>query len=160
MWGGAKYTQEEFNTLLEGKLSTGEKIPIFKYDQIENGVKDLPHRYAIVLPFELCEESGSFSNSTISSPLAISRVGGKEVFEKLGNLKARYLTESLRCLHPYDDYTFEPSQPPLGRLLFVGTGYNGDLIGYISLSGSPSGRPSRINGGKFVGVSKQKGMGQ
>ena len=138
--GSAKYTQEEFDTLLSGQLPTGEKIKIFKYEQIEKGVENLPHRYAIVTTYDLVKDlkSGYYKREQfVSNPLAISRAGGKELLGKYHDL-AKRSDEDLGCYHPFSGR--DPSQPQ-GRLLFVdftdyGLGGSNDLVNY----------------GRFVGV--------
>ncbi len=54
--GSAKYDNQEFYDILEGRVPSGEEIPMFNYEEIKEGVENLPHRFGIVTPYDLVKD--------------------------------------------------------------------------------------------------------
>src|SRR3989338_6642156 len=51
----AKYRQEEFDAILEGKTADGATIPMYKLEDIKSGVSNLPHRFGVVMPYAVAQ---------------------------------------------------------------------------------------------------------
>ena len=136
----AKYTDKEFNDLLEGRLPDGSSIELHRLDDIKRGVPNLGHRFGVVMPYSLAQntESGFYKEEAfVRNDLAIARAGGPE------NLLAYHKSAKdgdgdVGCYHPFNGRDTNVSQ---GRLLF--------LINYCY---GLSGDSSLDNDGRFVGV--------
>ena len=56
--GSAKYTNQEFDDLLDGKLPDGSAIKLYHFDdEIKKGVSDLPHQFGIVMPYSVAQNT-------------------------------------------------------------------------------------------------------
>ena len=117
----AKITAKEARGLLDGKLPTGEEIPIYPYSEFRDGIAGLPTRYGVVLDFELARKSKSgYARFEIlkQDPLMIVRAGGVEAArEYLDRTAARHGTERMGSRHPFN--RIDPNQPQT-RLLNLG----------------------------------------
>ena len=137
----AKYTPEEFNSLLEGKLSDGTSLDLYSFEDIKKGVSGLPHQFGVVMPYKTAKETTSGSHKKkawIKNPLVIARNGGRQNLEDYFD-KAKDSDGDVGNYHPFDG---RDATTPQGRVLFVY--YNGSgLVGNDDLS----------DGARFVGVS-------
>ena len=140
----AKYTEDEFNGLLEGKLPDGSSLALYPYEDIEKGVSNLLHRFGIVMPYQTAKETSSGYHKKrgfLENPLAIARNGGRENLEGYYE-KARNEKGDLGNWHVYGKDR-DPTVPQ-GRLLFLSIDYGG-LYGNNNLD----------NNGWFVGVAPE-----
>ena len=116
-----KITASEARDLLEGKLPSGEEIPIYPYGEFSAGIATLPMRYGVVLDFGLAKESTSgYEQFDVlkGNPLMIVRAGGAQpAATYLDKAAARHGTERMGHLHPFN--RIDPSQPQT-RLLNLG----------------------------------------
>jgi hypothetical protein len=118
---GAKISEGEAQSVVDGKLFDGSEIPVFPYNEFKQGVADLPRRYAVVLDFETAKNSKSGKETfddLKDDPLMIVRAGGVEAAAAYLD-KARDRNESAvmgnwHCLNDID-----PDQPQT-RVLFLG----------------------------------------
>jgi len=139
--GGARYTDEEFDMLLQRKVADGSRIDMYKFEDIEAGIDNLPHRFGIVAPYRMMEDTKSGQHEKekfVSNPLAIARNAGvKNLLEyhAMTNFMGR-----TGCYHPFD---YRNPVVRQGRLLFLGSRQDG-LDGYDPLH----------NDGRFVVVKK------
>jgi len=117
----AKITANEARDLLNGKLPTGDEIPIYTYSEFRDGIDDLPMRYGVVLDFELARKSTSgYERFEVlkQDPLMIVRAGGAGAASKyLDKAAARHGTERMGSRHPFN--RIDPNQPQT-RLLNLG----------------------------------------
>jgi hypothetical protein len=138
----AKYTQEEFDNLLEGIVANGDEIPLYKYeDVLENPA--LPHRFGIVMKYSVAQSTFTDyfkEESFIENPLVIARAGGSQYLKEYHSL-AKYSDGEVRNSHIYNGR--DPSEPS-GRLLYLYS-VNYGLSGYIDLN----------NYGRFLGVAPE-----
>ena len=118
---GARISEWEAQGLLDGKLPDGNEVPVFSFGEFENGISDLPRRYAVVLDFETAKTSNN-GNAPFDvlkdDPLMIVRAGGVELaaayLDKARDRKTSAVAGSWHCLHDID-----PDQPQT-RVLFLG----------------------------------------
>jgi len=104
---GAKISEGEAQSVVDGKLFDGSEIPVFPYNEFKQGVADLPRRYAVVLDFETAKNSKSGKETfddLKDDPLMIVRAGGVEAAAAYLD-KARDRNESAvmgnwHCLSP------------------------------------------------------------
>mgnify|MGYP001197462400 CR=1 FL=1 len=141
--GSAKYTDKEFDDLLDGKLPDGTPIQLYKFEDIKNGVSSLPHRSGIVMPYSMAQntESGYHQKKPfLENPLVIARAGGLENLEAYYE-KAKHSDGDLGCYHPFDG---RDASTPQGRVLFLNNYYSGlDCYNYL------------VNFGRFVVVAPE-----
>ncbi len=141
----AKYTNEEFDNLLEGKLPSGEEINICTVDDLRSTSKKLTDpfgRYAVAIPIEKAQEKDSgYLNKTdfMNNDLVLARAGTLEYLEKYFDKAVSGGT--VGSWHRFSE--IDPSQPQ-GRVLYVVTDSIG-LIGNFSLGDDAS----------FVGVAPE-----
>jgi hypothetical protein len=142
--GSAKYVGKEFDNLLDGELPDNTSIQIYRFDEIKKGIKSLPHKFGVVMPYSLAQ--GTISgyhqkDSFINNPLVIARAGGIENIEKYYDL-AKSEEGNLGSYHPFNG---RDASVPSGRLLFLGDDCDG-LGGDDSLDDDV---------GRFVGVAPE-----
>ena len=136
----ARYTEEEFDNLLDGNLLDGSSIKLHSLEDIRQRVLDLPHRFGVVMPYSVAQgtKSGYHKKKDfITNPLAIARNAGSENLEEYHEL-AKHSDGDLGCYHPFNG---RDASVPQGRVLFLGSSYLG-LSGYGYLDYN----------GRFVGV--------
>ncbi len=149
IYHSAKYTDQEFDYLLDGKLPDGKKISLFLLDKIQAGVSNLPHQFGVVMPYTLAQgtASGYYQKKAfVENPLVIARAGGlenlEEYFEKAkGGNNSGDAKDKVGSWHPFNGRDASQAQ---GRVLFLGS-YYGGLSGNFSLS----------DNGRFVGVAPE-----
>ena len=123
----AKITSGEARDLLDqGKLPDGSAIPMYAYDEISQGISEMPTRHGIVLDYQLAKKSTSgyelFRNLR-RDPLMIARAGGPEAAEAyLDKAAARHGTRRMGSFHPFN--RIDPDQPQT-RLLNLGGNQGG-----------------------------------
>ena len=140
----AKYTQKEFDELLEGKITgTSSTLPLFRLEEIKVGISSLPHRFGIIMPYETAQKTNSGYHQKkpfLENPLVLARAGTLEHLEKFYE-KSKHTDGDLGNYHPFKGR--DPQQPQ-GRVLFVSNNYDG-LSGFSILDIS----------GRFVGVAPE-----
>jgi len=134
----ARYTPDEFNSLLTGELPDG-KFPLFKLEDVTESLA-VPHRFGIVMPYSDAQATPSSYHSKedfLQNKLVIARCAGS--LDKLAAFYDKAKGSSgVGNWHPFAGR--DPSTPQ-GRVLFVGYSYYG-LDGGINLNLD----------GRFVGV--------
>jgi len=140
----AKYTDTEFNDLLEGKLPSGITIPLYNFEDIKTGKSGLPHQFGVVMPYSIAQGTSSGyhqKEAFLENPLVIARAAGVldqlEAYYKL----AKADDNDLGNYHPFSGRDATTSQ---GRLLYLSNYYDG-LNGSYNLN----------NDGRFVGVAPE-----
>jgi len=135
--GYVKYTQKEFNDLINGKLPDNTEIQLYTFEEIKKGISNLPHQFGVITPYKIVQEitserhhrSDCFNtyqkDAFITNPLAIARAGGIENLEKYYEL-AKHSDGRLGCDHT--NYGKNPSTP-IGHLLSLQKDYCGLLNG-------------------------------
>ena len=118
----AKITPREARDLLDhGKLPDGSTIPMYAFNEISQGVSDVPMRHGIVLDYQVAKGSTSgyeLFRSLRRDPLMIARAGGPEAVEAyLDKAAARHGTKRMGSFHPFS--RIDPDQPQT-RLLNLG----------------------------------------
>ena len=139
----AKYTDDEFNGLLDGKLPGGNSIDIYPYEDIEKGVSDLPHQFGVVMPYKKAKgtKSGYHQKKPfLENPLVLARTAGSHDYLESFYEKAKASDGDLGNYHPFSG---RDATIPQGRVLFVNNTNNG-LNGNKNLN----------NNGRFVGIVK------
>ncbi len=141
----AKYTDPEFDQLLEGKLPDGSSIPLFKFEDIKSGMTNRPHRFGIVVPYANVQGTKSdYQNKAefLANPLAIARGAGDiETLEKYFDLAK--VTSTAGKVGNWHPFLGREATVPQGRLLFVYIDHSG-LSGYYL-----------VNDGRFVAVAPE-----
>ena len=118
----AKITLREARDLLDhGKLPDGSTIPMYAFNEISQGVSEVPMRHGIVLDYQVAKGSTSgyeLFRSLRRDPLMIARAGGPEAVEAyLDKAAARHGTKRMGSFHPFN--RIDPDQPQT-RLLNLG----------------------------------------
>tara|TARA_Y100000034_G_scaffold14568_1_gene15281 strand:- start:5 stop:931 length:927 start_codon:yes stop_codon:yes gene_type:complete len=128
----AKYTEDEFNNLLEGRLPSGESISLYTLDDIKNNnIPDPFARYGIVLDFETAKSksSGYHSKSDfMNNELVIARAGTLDYLDEYFE-KAKRSQGKVGNWHKLNE--IDHNQPQ-GRVLFLSDRCYG-LVGNFSL---------------------------
>ncbi|MAG52586.1 MAG: hypothetical protein CMH62_01350 [Nanoarchaeota archaeon] len=140
----ARYIDDEFDGLLDGRLPDGSSLNLYPYEDIERGISDLPHKFGVVMPYEKAKETESGRHKKkefLENPLVIVRNGGME------NLEAYYeKAKSGGKVGNWHVYGRDrDASVPQGRLLFLNVDGCGGLYG-VSVLG---------NVGRFVGVAPE-----
>lgn len=137
----ARYREEEFDALLEGRLANGISFPLYRLEEIQSGKSGLPHQFGVVMPYKTAQytKSGYHQKKAfLENPLVIARAAGSldqlEAFYE----KAKALDGGLGNYHPFKG---RDASMPQGRVLIAYPDFSG-LIGYNNLDSN----------GRFVGV--------
>ena len=161
-----KITEREANDMLDGKLQDGSEIPVFSFDEVKQGVAELPRRYAVVMDFEMakkCSCGYEAFDHLKDDPLMIVRAGGAEAAAAyLDKARSRQDTVKMGSWHPFNSIK-EPNQPQTrvptlaGNLGGVGMeDDDGHLYGYDAEYGmggdSSIHNTSMINIARYVAV--------
>jgi hypothetical protein len=139
----ARYENQEFDNLLDGKLADGSQIELFSFEQIKDGVSSLPHKFGVVMPYSMAQgtKSGYHQKKDfMKNPLVIARAGGLENLESYYEM-AKASDGDLGCYHPFSG---RDAVTPQGRVLFLNDYYSG-LDGNYDLN----------DNGRFVGVAPE-----
>ena len=140
----AKYRDEEFDALLEGRLLDGTSFPLYRLEEIKDGRSGLPHQFGVVMPYSLAQgtKSGHHKKKPfLENPLVLARTAGSHDSLEAFYEKAKASDGDLGNYHPFSG---RDAMIPQGRVLFVDGTYGG-LSGYNDLSSS----------GRFVGVAPE-----
>ena len=140
--GSAKYSDKEFDSLLEGRLPDGNTINIYTLDDIKKGLPEVSHKSGFIIPYELAQKTKDGYHKKkdfMANPLAIIRSGDMENLEAYFD-KAKDSDEEVGNHHPFSG---RDASQPQGRVLFLD--YDGGLIGDDSLD----------RYGRFVGVAPE-----
>ncbi|MFA6073160.1 MAG: hypothetical protein WC758_03540 [Candidatus Woesearchaeota archaeon] len=139
----AKLNQENIDELLQkGILPSGEKITIYRLDDLKSGISDPFGRYAVITEFDRVKslESKQFLKSEfLENPLVLARAGTVEYLEKYYDLA--HDEDGVGCWHRFDE--IDPTVPQ-GRLLYL-------VNSYVGLDGNNDLR----HDGRFVGVAPE-----
>ncbi|MBS3142439.1 hypothetical protein J4464_03560 [Candidatus Woesearchaeota archaeon] len=139
----AKFTDDEFDNLLNGVLPSGESINLYTVDDIKRGISDPFGRYAVWMPAETAKSksSGHHSKSDfMNNELVIARVGTLEHLDAYFEKARHSSNHNLGNWHRLGEIDFTQ---PQGRVLFVGDTSDGlSGINYLN------------SNGRFVGVRK------
>ncbi len=122
--GSAKYRDEEFNDLLDGKLPDGTSIELYRFREIKKGISNLPHRFGIVMPYSMAQNTKSGFHQKkefMENPLVIARAGGIENIESYYEM-AKAPDGNLSNYHPFKR---RDASTPHGCVLFLDSSYNG-----------------------------------
>lgn len=126
MNGSAKYTKQEFDDLLDGKLPDGSTIKLYHFDdEIKKGVSDLPHQFGIVMPYSVAQNTESTylkKGKFLANPLAIARNAGMQNLEEYFERAKDTSDDTLGCYHSFSD---RDASTPQGRFLFLNDNYIG-----------------------------------
>lgn len=112
--GRARYTEREFDKLLEGRLENDEVIHLRRFDQMHK-ISEMTHHYGIVMPYALARASkiGQLAkNVFLDTPLAVARCG---------LLMATSLRSYNGTLANYHTYVEHDVTTPQGTLLHYNT---------------------------------------
>jgi hypothetical protein len=141
--GSARYIEEEFDRLLEGKLPDDTEIHLYRLEEIESG-RDLPRRFGIVTPYELIQNTASGQHrkeAFIQHPLVLSRLAGLEKEIITDYFEKAKFNDKVGIWHPFKGRNAAQAS---GRLLYVdNTDYG--LNGNSDLDDS----------GRFVGIAPE-----
>jgi len=117
----AKITQQEAKNLLHGRLPDSSEIPIYGFDEFNQGIKQLPMQYGVVLDLDIAKKTYSGYeefNTLIDNPVMIIRSGGTETLSAyLEKARNRKNTEKMGNFHRYN--SIDPDQPQT-RILRLG----------------------------------------
>ena len=122
--GSAKYRDEEFNDLLDGKLPDGTSIELYRFREIKKGISNLPHRFGVVMPYSMAQNTKSDYHQKkefMENPLVIARAGGIEYLDAYFE-KAKRLENKVGSLHSFSG---RDASTPQGRVLFLGISCDG-----------------------------------
>ncbi len=157
----AKITNQEAHAILEGKLLSGNEIPVFSFDEFKRGVAGLPMRYGIILDFEMAKKSTNgyeTFDALRDEPNMIARAGGVEPLAAyLDKASARHNSKSMGNWHPYN--RIDPDQLQ-SRIVFLsgnkgGIGSKDDYAslgwGYATDYGM-GGDASFVNMGRYIAI--------
>ncbi|MBI1968847.1 hypothetical protein HYS49_02965, partial [Candidatus Woesearchaeota archaeon] len=100
----AKYREEEFDALLEGKLLDGTGFPLYRLEEIQAGVSGLPHQFGVVMPYQIAQATKSGwhkKKAFLENPLVVARVGGLEHLETYFT-KAKHADGTVGNWHPFN----------------------------------------------------------
>jgi len=142
----ARYEQREFDDLLDGKLPNGDDLTLYRFEEIRDGVSNLPHRFGVVMPYSTAQNTKSDyhrKKDFMENPLVIARAGGLEHLDAYFE-KAKRSENKVGSWHPFSG---RDASVPQGRVLFLINDCGG-LVGGI-LSGD----------GLFVGVAPEARSG-
>ena len=118
---GARISEAEAQCLLDGRLPDGTEIPVFSFGEFENGISDLPRRYAVIVDFAIARNSNNGNapfDALKRDPLMMVRAGGVEAAETyLDRARDRGTSEVTGSWHCLND--IDPDQPQT-RVLFLG----------------------------------------
>ena|SRR3989338_2309570 len=138
----AKYTEEEFDSLLKGQLPAAGSIRIYTVADVSRGnIPDPFGTYGVALDFEKSKatESGFLKKKKfLENPLVLARAGTLEYLDAYFEKAQHPSNHTLGNWHQFGEIDFHQ---PQGRLLFLDNYYDG-LGGGSSLD----------NIGRFVGV--------
>jgi hypothetical protein len=140
----AKYRDEEFDALLEGRLLDGKNFPLYRLEEIKDGKSRLPHQFGVVMPYSLAQgtKSGYHQKKPfLENPLVLARTAGSHDSLEAFYEKAKASDGDLGNYHPFSG---RDATVPQGRVLFVDGNFLG-LRGDIYLNYD----------GRFVGVAPE-----
>ena len=158
-----KITEKEASDVLAGKLPDGSEIPVYAFAEFKRGIADLPRRYAVVMDFDMAQQSISGYepfDELKDDPLMIVRAGGVEAASAyLDKVKGRHKAAVMGSFHLYNKTEYRrPGEPqttiPLlsGNSGGVGSDKNDDKIrGLDSDFGLRSG-DSMVHVARYVAV--------
>lgn len=128
----AGYRNAEFDGLLEERLPNEDSIHLYRFEEIKNGVSNLPHRFGVVMPYKMAQETKSgYHNKKpfMDNPLVIARVAVMEHLEPYYE-RAKDPDKDIANYHPFKG---RQPYPPQGRLLFLNDYNYLDMHGYCGL---------------------------
>jgi len=130
----AKYTPQEFDNLLEGKLPSGKSIQLYTVDDIKNGNIQNPYgQYAVWMSAETAKAKGSGyhnKNDFMNNELVLARAGTLEYLDRYFEKVKNRSDDTVGNHHRFNEIDFNQ---PQGRALFLSDGIGG-LCGRGNLS--------------------------
>lgn len=158
----AKLTDIESSNMLEGRMPDGTEIPVYLFEEFKKGITDLPHRYAVIMDFDMAKacKCGYESIAELKGdPLMIVRAGGVEAADAyLEKACARHNTKKTGSWHPFkmirDPDQSQARVPTLaGNRGGIGTeDDDGHLYGYDTEYGM--GGDSRIHSASMINIAR------
>src|SRR3989344_6268077 len=115
----AKYRNEEFDALLEGRLLDGTSFPLYRLEDIKDGRSNLPHQFWVVLPYKTAQDTKSGYHQKkpfLENPLVLARTAGSHDYLESFYEKAKASDGDLGNYHPFSG---RDATIPQGRVLFV-----------------------------------------
>ena len=101
-----KITEREAHDVLRGKLPDGTEIPVFSFDEFNQGITDLPRHHAVVMDFEMarnCRSGYEKFDDLKDDPVMIVRAGGVEAAAAyLDKARSRHNTATMGSWHPFN----------------------------------------------------------
>jgi hypothetical protein len=141
----AKFTDEEFNNLLNGVLPSGEGIGLYTIDDVKRGnIVDPFGRYAVWMPAETAKaRSSGYHTKTdfMNNELVIAKAGTLDHLDAYFEKAKRSSDSKVGNWHRFGEINY---RQPQGRVLFLYNSYDG-LAGDVILD----------SGGRFVGVAPE-----
>ena len=108
-----KISTKEAQDLLKGKLPDGSEVPLYSFDELRQGIRNLPIRHGVILDYELARKSRrgyEYFDILKDDPNMIVRAGGVEALAAyLDRFRKRHDTERMGNWHPYN--RIDPDQP-------------------------------------------------
>jgi len=102
-----KITERESFDLLDGIMPDGTVIPVFPFDELSQGIKELPRRYGVIMDFDAAKQSscGYASFDVLrEDPVMITRAGGRAAANAyLDKAQARHNTSKMGSWHPFKE---------------------------------------------------------
>ena len=139
----AKLEQDDITKFLQdGSLPSGDKIPIYRLDDLKRGISNPFERYAVVSEFDDVKslESKQFQKAEfLANPLVLARAGTVEHLDTYFDLAKN--SNGVGCYHRFKEIDPTVAQ---GRLLCLNCSYYG-LLGSNDLNSD----------GRFVGVAPE-----
>ncbi len=139
----AKFKEEEFSSLLNGVLPSGESINLYTVDDVKRGIPVPFGRYAVWMPAETAKSkpSGYHKKSDfMSNELVIARAGTLKHLDAYFEKAKHLLDNDVGNWYKFGEIDFHH---PQGRVLFVYDNFDG-LDDNFNLNSS----------GRFVGVAQ------
>ena len=111
---GAKIHNTEAESIQKGKLADGSQFPIYSFEEIRQGVANLPRRYGVIMDFEMARDSAcGFArfDELSEDPVMVARCGGSELaLAYLQKSKEFYRREEMGSGHRDGDINPTQSQ--------------------------------------------------
>lgn len=102
-----KLSQREARDMLSGRMPNGAEIPVYDFDEFNQGINALPRRYAVVMDFTTAKNSacGYVSFDALrEDPVMIVRAGGAEAAAAyLDKARMRNNTGKMGSWHPFNN---------------------------------------------------------
>ena len=125
-----KFSNKQICDLLKGELEDSTKIPVYSFNEFEQGSSNMPLRYAVVLDLDrvrgIMDDSGyrtvyNTMNKMCDDPIFIVRAGGiKRASEYIKKLMERHGNRNFN--HRFDYRLLEKPEEPKGAHFMLASG--------------------------------------